>query len=247
MDRNDPQHAAAPPDRAAPERAPGAVRRLGRRTLGRAAALTRSDGRELGRTVAARHERPEPVRAAMRLVPQRTGVARSPGAAAGAASAAAPAPAGPAATPAGDGWTPSPTESTIMPGISDWAAEWLFGDADTAVSTGTPFMGGAGLTPATPEEKRVARVKRGGPEVARGAKIIEPGSEAAARRSAAAAGTGARGTTPPPEDPAPAADARARSSETPAAPSAGPMPAPGPAGDARVARAPAAPAPGPTR
>ena len=119
---------------------------IGRRLLGRQAAVTRSSGLRLGRAVAGRHERPEPVRAAMRLVPKPAGVAR----------AAAP----PAAAPAGDAWVPSTTESTIVPGISDWASEWLFGDTGTAVAMGTPFAGGADFTPRTPEQKRLSRIKR---------------------------------------------------------------------------------------
>src|SRR5690349_13474067 len=120
---------------------------IGRRLLARQAAVTRAAGTRLGRSVAARHEQPEPVRAAMRLVPKPAGIARA--AAAGAAPApAAPAPAAPvaapapAAAPAAAEWTPSATESTVMPGISDWAADWLFGDGDAAVSTGEAFAGG---------------------------------------------------------------------------------------------------------
>ena len=139
---------------------------IGRRLLRREAAVTRSSGLRLGRAVARRHERPEPVRAAMRLVPKPAGVAR----------AAAPSPAAaPAPAPAADAWVPSATESTIMPGISDWGSEWLFGDADTAVSTGAPFAPGSDYTPRTPEQKRLSRLKRGGPEVARAAKIVEGG------------------------------------------------------------------------
>src|SRR5919108_110878 len=133
--------------------------RIGHRLLGRQARLTRASGLRLGRAVAGRHERPEPVRAALRLVPKKAGVAR----------AAAPAPA-PAL--AEEQWVASPEESTILPGVSDWGAEWLFGDADAAVAAGTPFMGAESAV-RTPEEKRVARIKRGGPEVARAAKIIE--------------------------------------------------------------------------
>src|SRR5688572_19545963 len=97
---------------------------IGRRLLSRESKVTRASGLRLGRTVAGRHERPEPVRAAMRLVPRAAGVARTA------------APPGPAAAPApaAGGWVPSATESTIMPGISDWASEWLFGDADAAVA-----------------------------------------------------------------------------------------------------------------
>src|ERR687896_6886 len=124
--------------------------RIGRRLLGRQAAIARGSGVRLARAVAGRHERPEPVPAA--------------------------------AEPAAEPWVPSPTESTITPGISDWGAEWLFGDADTALATGTPFMGGAGVAPPTPEEKRVARARRGAPEVGRGAKILE-GDERAPRVS----------------------------------------------------------------
>src|SRR5215212_6179740 len=90
---------------------------IARRLLGRQAAVTRATGLRLGRTVARRHERPEPARAAVRLVRRKAGVARA------AAPAASAAPA-----PAAESWTPSPTESTITPGISDWGAEWLFGE-----------------------------------------------------------------------------------------------------------------------
>src|SRR5918992_2324975 len=143
--------------------------RIGRRLLGRQAAVERGSGLRLARAVAGRHQRPEPVRAALRLVPKRESVARAP----------APAP---AAAPAAPAWEPSATESTIVPGISDWGAEWLFGDADTALATGTPFMGGAGVAPPTPEEKKIARARRGAPEVGRGAKILE-GDEQAPRVS----------------------------------------------------------------
>src|SRR5215213_2517477 len=133
---------------------------IGRRLLGRQATIARASGLHLGRSVAARHGTPEPVRAAMRLVPKPAGIARA---------AAAPGPAAPAA-PA---WEPSPEHSTIAPGLSDWAADWLFGDGDAAVATGTPFMGGAGIAPPTPEEKRLDRIARGGPEAARAQKIFE--------------------------------------------------------------------------
>src|SRR5215213_1846686 len=94
---------------------------IGRRLLSRQAAVTRAAGTRLGRSVSERHEAPEPVRAAMRLVPKPAGVARA--AAAPAPAAALAAPAAPAARAADPGWVPSPTESTIVPGISDWAAE----------------------------------------------------------------------------------------------------------------------------
>src|SRR5215216_18572 len=82
---------------------------IGRRLLGRQSVLARAGGLRLGRTVAARHERPEPVRAALRLVPKRERIARA------AAPAAAPA-------PDAGAWVPSQTDSTVMPGISDWAS-----------------------------------------------------------------------------------------------------------------------------
>ena len=166
--------------------------------------MARASGLLLGRAVAARHGTPEPVRAAMRLVPK-SGIARS------AAAGAAPGPAAPAPAAAGPAWEASPTESTVASGLSDWAADWLFGDGDAAVSSGTPFMGGAGIAPPTSEEKRVARIARGGPEVARAQKIFEGGD--APPRPSAAPGT------------APASDAAVART-----------PAPASAGDAAVAR-----------
>src|SRR5215208_5791847 len=163
---------------------------IGRRLIGRQATMARASGLHLGRSVAARHGKPEPVRAAMRLVPKPAGLARSAAAGPGAAAPAA----GASAEPA---WEPSPTQSTIAPGLSDWASEWLFGDGDAAIATGTPFMGGAGVAPPTSESKRVARVARGGPEVARAAKIFE----------------GDEGPPRPAHEPQ-----RARAAETPAAP-----------------------------
>src|ERR671913_358130 len=104
---------------------------IGRRLLGRQATIARASGLQLGRSVAARHGKPEPVRAAMRLVLQPAGI-----------------------------------------------------DGDAAVASGTPFMGGAAVAPPTPtpEEKRLARIARGGPEVARAQKIFE--GDAAPPRSA---------------------------------------------------------------
>ena len=61
----------------------------------------------------------------------------------------------------------------MLPGISDWAAEWMFGDGGTAVAQAEPWAGGAAVKPRTPEEKRLSRLKRGGPEVSRGARILE--------------------------------------------------------------------------
>src|SRR3954454_17620760 len=110
MDSNDPQHDGETTGRTLSAPAPGAARRLGRRLLGREAALARADGRGLGRTVAARHERPEPARAVMRLVPARPGVARSPGGGPAAPAPAARPGAGMAESGDGGGWTPSPTE-----------------------------------------------------------------------------------------------------------------------------------------
>ncbi|HEX5619427.1 MAG TPA: hypothetical protein VFX51_13465, partial [Solirubrobacteraceae bacterium] len=144
----------------------GLIAPVGRRVLGRHARLMRATGLRLGEAVAARHEPPEAAKAARRLAPVRLVTRAAAPAPAAAAPAAPGAPAAPASPPSG-------TESTIMPGLSDWAAEYMFGDADAAVSTAQPWMGGAGLTPRTPEERRLSRIKRGGPEVARGAKILE--------------------------------------------------------------------------
>src|SRR5215218_5221655 len=184
--------------------------RIGRRLLGREARLTRASGLRLGRAVAARHERPEPVRAAMRLVPKKAGVAR----------AATPAPA-----PAADQWVASATESTIVPGISDWGAEWLFGDSDEAIATGRPFMGGAGVDLPTPEEKRVARTKRGGLEVGRAARILEGDEEPAAAAGPARVSRSpaeAPASTPAPPDPAPTKRRVARTPGRPPASTAAP-------------------------
>ena len=89
----------------------------------------------------------------------------------------------------------SATESTILPGVSDWAAEWMFGDESSAISTAQPWMGGAGMSPRTPEERRLSRIKRGGPEVARGARILEgdeaPAAEVSTDASAEESGSGA--------------------------------------------------------
>src|SRR5918998_1149290 len=90
--------------------------KLGRRIAGRHAAVARASGLRLGSAVASRHQKPEPVRAAMRLVPKPAGLAR-------AAAAPAPAAGTPEPEPAQPAWTPSPTDSTVMPGISDWAAD----------------------------------------------------------------------------------------------------------------------------
>src|SRR5919108_3848141 len=194
--------------------------RIGHRLLGRQARLTRASGLRLGRAVAGRHERPEPVRAAMRLVPKKAGVAR--------AAAPAPAPA-----PAEEQWVASPEQSTILPGVSDWGAEWMFGDADAAVAAGTPFMGAESAV-RTPEEKRVARIKRGGPEVARAAKILEgdeqpPATPAPARvsRFPAEAPAATAAHTPAPQ--------KRRVSRTPGKPPAStPAAAPSPPAVART-------------
>src|SRR5215207_8857566 len=203
---------------------------IGRRLIGRQATMARASGLHLGRSVAARHGKPEPVRAAMRLVPKPAGLARSAAAAGPAAAAAAPA----AAASAEPAWEPSPTQSTIAPGLSDWASEWLFGDGDAAIATGTPFMGGAGIAPPTAESKRVARVARGGPEVARAAKIFE-GDDGPPRPEPERAGA--------PEPPAAPADATV--ARTPVRPASAPAPAtprtPPPGTPARVARVAAQP------
>src|SRR5689334_14566096 len=96
------------------------VGQLGRRVLQRHSRRAPS-GTRLAEAVARRHEPPSTVAGATRLAPvslRRHAVDRSP-------AAADPA--------AGEVWTPSTTESTVMPGVSDWAAEWLFGDQDKAV------------------------------------------------------------------------------------------------------------------
>src|SRR4051795_9110912 len=138
---------------------------LGRRLLGRHARLLRATGYSMGHAVAERHEPPAPARAARRLAPvrlvSRSGApVRAPGSGSGSGSA----------EPA---WQPSTTESTVLPGVSDWAAEYLFGDAGSAVSSGDAWLGGAGLTPRSPEERRVSRAKRGAADVARETKILE--------------------------------------------------------------------------
>src|SRR5919198_3904078 len=138
---------------------------VGRRLLGRHARLMRASGLRLGEAVAARHESPGPAKAARRLAPVRLVTrASSP-------PPAAPTPAN--SSPPGESWEPSATESTVMPGVSDWGAEYLFGDASAAVSTGQGWLGGAGLQPRTPEERRLSRLKRGAAEVGRAAKILE--------------------------------------------------------------------------
>src|SRR5689334_1455295 len=91
---------------------------VGRRLLRRHARLMRASGLRLGEAVAARHEPPEPAKSARRLAPVRL-VTRS------SAPPAAPAPSAAGAP----GWEASPTESTVLPGVSDWGAEYLFGDA----------------------------------------------------------------------------------------------------------------------
>src|SRR5215218_6937285 len=111
----------------------GLIAPVGRRVLGRHARLMRASGLRLGEAVASRHEPPEPAKAARRLAPVRL-VTRAP-----AAAPPAPAPA--------PSWEPSSAESTVMPGVSDWAAEYLFGDAGAAVSSGDAWAGGAGLKP----------------------------------------------------------------------------------------------------
>src|SRR5215212_10191033 len=144
----------------------GLIAPVGRRVLGRHARLMRASGLRLGEAVAARHEPPDAAKAARRLAPVRL-VTRSAAPAAGAPAAPA------AAASAEPAWQPSSTESTVMTGVSDWAAEYLFGDATAAVSSGDAWMGGAGITPRTSEERRVSRLKRGAPETARAAKILE--------------------------------------------------------------------------
>src|SRR5919108_3234743 len=163
----------------------GLVSRLapvGRRLLGRQARLQRATGRQLSEAVASRHEPPEPARAARRLAPVRL-VTRSAAPGVGAPAAPAPAPA-PAPSPAAEGgWEASSSQSTILPGMSDWAAEWMFGDETAAVQAAHPRMGGAHLKPPTPEERRLSRIKRGGPETARAARILEGDEQAPAGRT----------------------------------------------------------------
>ena len=215
---------------------------LGRRLIGRSAKMTRASGLTLGRTVA-QARRPKLLPAATRLVPY--SVAREPAGTAAPAAAAAPAESG------GEDWTASTTESTVLPGISDWGAEYLFGDAAAAQSDGEPWMGGAGLQPKTPEERRLSRLARGGLEMGRGAKILETGE------------TIRQGTPPPsspsyPEAPAPprapapapaapaasvARSASERPAEAPAPAPAASAPAPARAPAQSVARTPSQPAP----
>jgi hypothetical protein len=168
---------------------------VGQRLLGRHARLMRASGQRLGETVASRHSPPAPAVAARRLTPVRL-VSRSSEAL-------------PVSAPS---WEPSATESTVMPGISDWGAEYLFGDSAAAVSSGDAWMGGANLEPRTPEERRVSRLKRGAPEVARETKILEaddtpppPPRKRLARRPAEDPGsdTGPIPTTDDPTPPAP--------------------------------------------
>src|SRR4051812_20115226 len=107
----------------------GRIAPVGRRVLGRHARLMRASGLRLGGAVAGRQDPPEAAKAARRLAPVRL-VTRSPAPPAATAPAASAEPA----------WQPSSTESTVMPGVSDWAAEYLFGDASAAVSSGDPWM-----------------------------------------------------------------------------------------------------------
>src|SRR5687767_14093381 len=91
---------------------------VGRRLLGRQARLLRATGATLGEAVARRHETPDSARAAQRLAPVKL-VSRSAAPAAAAPAAAAP----PAPDAGGSGFDASGESSTVLPGISDWAAE----------------------------------------------------------------------------------------------------------------------------
>ena len=230
--------------------------RIGRRLLGRQAAVTRASGLRLGRAVAGRHERPEPVRAAMRLVPKRAGVARC-----GGAAAAAPA-------------APAEGMGAVGDREHDHAGHLRLGlgvavrrRAARRYRTGSPFMGGAEHKPRTPEQKRVSRIKRGGPEVARAAKILE-GDDAAARsgggggeacrrggaagdscgraaRAGGAASSGRAGTSAPASSAEPARQRRASAAEPGASGPPAPVSGAGVPAAGSGERAPAEPAPAP--
>ena len=186
--------------------------RIGRRVLDRSERLSRAAGLGLSHAVVARTQSGVLPRA-KRLVPGarptwRATAAREP--------AVARAPAG-----AGDeGWVASQTESTILPGASDWAADWLFGGGEAAESEGTPWMGAA--TPAAAAPKKLSRRAASAPAAARTYKVLESGEEPPAPASAAPAAPAAESS------PAPAV---ARSTAEPAAPApaaAAPAPAPAP-------------------
>src|SRR3954454_5626946 len=157
---------------------------VGTRLLGRQRRIARATGLSLSEAVAGRHEPPKSVEGATRLarvkllMRQSAAPAPAPAAPAAPAAAAAP-PSAPAAAPSGEGedWSASTTESTVVPGMSDWAAEFLFGDEQVARAAADPWAGGLGVTPRTPEERKLSRLKRGAPEAARGARILEPGDE----------------------------------------------------------------------
>ncbi len=100
-------------------------------------------------------------------------------------------------------WEPSAAESTIVDGISDWGAEWMFGDSSAAVASADPWIG----APPDTGERRVSRLRRESSEPARAAKILE-GDErppAGAKRLSRTPAAPARDREPSPaEPPAPA-------------------------------------------
>src|SRR3954468_20207655 len=102
---------------------------VGTRLLGRQRRIARATGLSLSEAVAGRHEPPKSVEGATRLAPVKLLMRQSSAPAPARPAPAAPAapPSAPAAAPSGEGedWSASTTESTVVPGMSDWAAEYL--------------------------------------------------------------------------------------------------------------------------
>src|SRR3954454_9928588 len=222
---------------------------VGTRLLGRQRRIARATGLSLSEAVAGRHEPPKSVEGATRLarvkllMRQSAAPAPAPAAPAAPAAAAAP-PSAPAAAPSGEGedWSASTTESTVVPGMSDWAAEYLFGDQQVAREAAIPWAGGLGVTPRTPEERKLSRLKRGAPEVARGARILEPGDELPAAEAPSPSPEPSETSvarTPTPQQVSSRQVSRSASAE----PTAGHEPASPAAGHETASPAPRAPAP----
>src|SRR3954452_6196141 len=154
-----------PPD-PAPRRAPVP---MGLRVVARHSA-GRAGGREFAHGVVESH-RPKRLEASTRLSPVARSAAPAPPAPPAPAPAPAPAASEPVPAPAPSPSRPGPVE--LPRGMSEFAAEWLFGDQATA-SASLMSMAEAEKLPEPTKEERVARfIARGGLERSRGARIVE--------------------------------------------------------------------------
>src|SRR4051794_6916100 len=256
-----------PPDTTPQQRAPV---RMGLRVVARHSA-GRHGGRALAHEVVEAH-RPKHLAASTRLKPVAARSVAPPPVAPPAAEFAYDAPAAPSGPAAPAPAAPGPAPRELPRGMSDFAAQWLFGDQSEAQDSLMSMAEAEKLREPTKEERVARFIARGGLERSRGARIVEGAAsgtplspdelgvadepEPAPKKLSRTPAAAAPSTSPSVTTPAPSGAARERGARSEAprrrlsrsragadTPTPTPASAPAPSGSAPVARTPASPGP----